>query len=62
MFIALLLGGIAMCLNEALGVVFASILAGVMFACFLILFAVYWLAWMLRGHAVWHDNIRRADR
>ncbi|MEW2429214.1 hypothetical protein AB0877_14490 [Micromonospora sp. NPDC047644] len=33
--------------------VLASIVSGVFFACFLILFAVYWVGYLLKGHAIW---------
>lgn len=33
--------------------VLASIISGVSFACFLILFAIYWIGYLLRGHAIW---------
>ena len=61
MILFLLLGTVAVCSNEALGVVLASLVAGTLFACFLVLFAVYWLAWLLRGHAAWQDQRRRTD-
>ncbi|MEU5936185.1 hypothetical protein [Micromonospora sp. NPDC047187] len=35
------------------GFVLASIVSGVFFACFLILFAIYWIGYLLKGHAVW---------
>jgi hypothetical protein len=37
--------------EEAL--VLASIISGVFFACFLILFAIYWIGYLLKGHAIW---------
>ncbi|MBQ1013081.1 hypothetical protein KBX53_19385 [Micromonospora sp. M51] len=37
--------------REAL--IIASIVSGVFFACFLILFAVYWIGYLLKEHAVW---------
>lgn len=33
--------------------VLASIISAVFFACFLILFAVYWIGYLLKGHAIW---------
>lgn len=33
--------------------VIASIVSGVFFTCFLILFAIYWTGYLLKGHAVW---------
>ncbi|WP_328652617.1 hypothetical protein OG598_00870 [Micromonospora sp. NBC_00330] len=35
------------------GLVLASIVSGVFFACFLILFAIYWIGYLLKGHAIW---------
>ncbi|WP_141710512.1 hypothetical protein [Micromonospora saelicesensis] len=35
------------------GFVLASIISGVFFACFLILFAIYWIGYLLKGHAIW---------
>lgn len=35
------------------GLIFASIVSGVFFACFLILFAIYWIGYLLKGHAIW---------
>ncbi|MCW3838927.1 hypothetical protein ONA70_02305 [Micromonospora yasonensis] len=31
--------------------VFASIISGVFFTCFLIVFAIYWTGYLLKGHA-----------
>ncbi|MFF0175689.1 hypothetical protein [Micromonospora profundi] len=31
----------------------ASIVSVVFFACFLILFAIYWTGYLLKGHAIW---------
>ncbi|WP_433649499.1 hypothetical protein ACQP2C_22860 [Micromonospora zamorensis] len=31
----------------------ASIISGVFFACFLLLFAIYWVGYLLKGHAIW---------
>ena len=58
MILFLFLGVTASFLREALGVVFASIVSGALFACFLILFGVYWLGWMLRGHVQWQESSR----
>lgn len=58
MTLFLFLGGAALCLHEALGVVVASVVGSVLFACFLVLFAVYWLGWMLRGHVQWQESNR----
>ncbi|MEV5211434.1 hypothetical protein AB0K35_28560 [Micromonospora sp. NPDC053740] len=33
--------------------ILASIISGVFFACFLILFAIYWIGYLLKGHAIW---------
>ncbi len=38
--------------GEAL--VFASIVSGVFFTCFLILFAISWTGHLLKEHAIWH--------
>ena len=35
------------------GLVLASIVSGVFFACFMILFAIYWTGYLLKGHAIW---------
>ncbi|MEU8155605.1 hypothetical protein AB0B94_18240 [Micromonospora sp. NPDC048986] len=35
------------------GLVLASVVSGVLFACFLILFAIYWIGYLLKGHAIW---------
>jgi len=40
--------------------VIASIVSGVFFACFLILFAIYWTGYLLKGHAVWQAE-RQAE-
>ncbi|RZT80426.1 hypothetical protein EV382_3675 [Micromonospora violae] len=37
--------------GEAL--IIASIVSGVFFTCFLILFTVYWVGYLLKGHAIW---------
>ncbi len=34
-------------------IIIAGIVSKVFFACFLILFAVYWTGYLLKGHAVW---------
>ncbi|MDT0527677.1 hypothetical protein RM555_01595 [Micromonospora sp. DSM 115977] len=44
--------------REAL--VIASIVSGVFFTCFLILFAIYWTGYLLKGHANWQAE-RQAD-
>ncbi|MGW9196230.1 hypothetical protein [Micromonospora chersina] len=36
----------------------AAVLAVVLFACFLILFAVFWVGWLMRGHEVWREERR----
>lgn len=38
------------------GIIVNRVVAGVFFACFLILFATYWVGWLLRGHAKWQDD------
>ena len=40
--------------------VLASIVSGVFFACFLILFAIYWIGYLLKGHAIWQAE-RQAE-
>ncbi|MEV4654769.1 hypothetical protein [Micromonospora sp. NPDC049301] len=40
--------------------VFASIVSGVFFTCFLILFAIYWTGYLLKGHAIWQAE-RQAE-
>lgn len=40
--------------------ILASIISGVFFACFLILFAIYWVGYLLKGHASWLAE-RQAD-
>ncbi|MGC4863970.1 hypothetical protein ACLQ3B_00855 [Micromonospora sp. DT53] len=40
--------------------VLASIISGLFFACFLILFAIYWIGYLLKGHAIWLAE-RRAE-
>lgn len=40
--------------------VIASIVSGVFFTCFLILFAIYWTAYLLKGHAIWQAE-RQAE-
>lgn len=42
------------------GFVFASVVSGVFFACFLILFAIYWIGYLLKGHAIWQAE-RQAE-
>ncbi|MBY8871652.1 hypothetical protein K7640_07315 [Micromonospora sp. PLK6-60] len=42
--------------REAL--IIAIIVSAVFFACFLILFAVYWTGYLLKGHAVWQAERR----
>jgi len=44
--------------REAL--VIASIVSGVFFTCFLILFAIYWTGYLLKGHALWQAE-RQAE-
>ncbi|MEV1075202.1 hypothetical protein [Micromonospora parva] len=44
--------------REAL--ILASIVSGVFFACFLILFAIYWIGYLLKAHAVWQAE-RQAE-
>ncbi|MFJ6197337.1 hypothetical protein [Micromonospora sp. NPDC092111] len=44
--------------KEAL--VIASIVSVVFFICFLILFAIYWTGYLLKGHATWHAD-RQAE-
>ncbi|MEU5942761.1 hypothetical protein ABZ807_27125 [Micromonospora sp. NPDC047548] len=34
----------------------AAVLAIVLFACFLILFAVFWAGWLMRGHELWREE------
>ncbi|MGW3608261.1 hypothetical protein, partial [Micromonospora sp. NPDC005161] len=38
----------------------AAVLAIVLFACFLILFAVFWVGWLMRGHELWRAERRGA--
>ncbi|MFG3697366.1 hypothetical protein ACGF5C_05515 [Micromonospora sp. NPDC047620] len=38
----------------------AAVLAIVLFACFLILFAVFWVGWLMRGHELWREERRRS--
>ncbi|MDZ5447789.1 hypothetical protein U2F26_34670 [Micromonospora sp. 4G57] len=38
----------------------AAVLAIVLFACFLILFAVFWVGWLMRGHELWREERRGA--
>ncbi|MET8233045.1 hypothetical protein ABZS77_20485 [Micromonospora sp. NPDC005298] len=33
--------------------VLAVIVSGVFFMCFLILFTIYWVGYLLKGHAIW---------
>ena len=40
----------------------AAVLAVVFFACFLILFAIYWAGWLMRGHEVWREERRQDGR
>ncbi|MEU4530150.1 hypothetical protein AB0F49_18145 [Micromonospora ureilytica] len=42
------------------GLILASIVSGVFFACFLILFAIYWIGYLLKGHAIWQAE-RQAE-
>lgn len=58
MALFLILGTAAFCLQETLGTAFAAILSGGLFACFLILFAVYCSGWLLKGHAAWREYQR----
>lgn len=41
-------------------IIIASMVSGVFFACFLILFAIYWTGYLLKGHAIWRAE-RQAD-
>lgn len=36
--------------------VLASIVSGVFFTCFLILFTIYWVGYLLKGHAIWQSE------
>ena len=45
--------------NGTVGMVFAAILSGALFACFLVLFAVYCCGYLLRGHALWQEERRQ---
>ena len=36
----------------------AAVLAVVLFACFLIMFAVFWVGWLMRGHELWREERR----
>ncbi|MBB5116177.1 hypothetical protein ACGF5H_13940 [Micromonospora chalcea] len=36
----------------------AAVLAVVLFACFLIMFAVFWVGWLMRGHELWREARR----
>ncbi|MFG3713773.1 hypothetical protein [Micromonospora sp. NPDC047730] len=38
----------------------AAVLAIVLFACFLILFAVFRVGWLMRGHELWREERRRS--
>jgi hypothetical protein len=38
----------------------AAVLAIVLFACFLILFAVFWAGWLMRGHELWREERQEA--
>jgi hypothetical protein len=44
--------------DGAEALVIASIVSGVFFTCFLILFAIYWTGYLLKGHAVWQAERR----
>ncbi|MEU8260457.1 hypothetical protein AB0C02_07535 [Micromonospora sp. NPDC048999] len=46
--------------DGAEALIIASIVSKVFFACFLILFAVYWIGYLLKGHAIWQAE-RRAE-
>ncbi|MGC4758305.1 hypothetical protein [Micromonospora trifolii] len=60
-FVLGLLGFAAHGLNDGReGFVLASIVSGVFFACFLILFAVYWIGYLLKGHTIWQAE-RQAE-
>ncbi|MCX4388683.1 hypothetical protein OG777_17320 [Micromonospora peucetia] len=37
----------------------AAVLAVVLFGCFLILFAIFWVGWLMRGHELWREEWRR---
>ncbi|PZG22300.1 hypothetical protein C1I95_05625 [Micromonospora craterilacus] len=41
-------------------IIIASIVSGVFFTCFLILFAIYWTGYLLKGHATWQAE-RQAE-
>ncbi|MEU7971388.1 hypothetical protein AB0B48_05050 [Micromonospora sp. NPDC049089] len=41
--------------------ILASIISGVFFACFLILFAIYWVGYLLKGHAIWQAERQAAS-
>ncbi|WP_327034439.1 hypothetical protein [Micromonospora ureilytica] len=40
--------------------VLASIISGMFFGCFMILFAIYWIGYLLKGHAIWQAE-RQAE-
>ncbi|MFE9651662.1 hypothetical protein [Micromonospora sp. NPDC006431] len=35
----------------------AAVLAIVLFACFLILFSVFWVGWLMWGHELWRKEL-----
>jgi hypothetical protein len=36
-----------------------GVLAGISFACFVVLFGLYWLGWLLREHELWREGRRQ---
>ncbi|SCL18151.1 hypothetical protein GA0070616_1444 [Micromonospora nigra] len=52
-FVLGLAGSAAHGLADGGAIIIASIVSGVFFSCFLILFAIYWIGYLLKGHAIW---------
>lgn len=61
MVTALVLGTAALlCFGESPSV-FLGAVATLLFACFVVSFGLYWLAWVLREHELWRDGRGQED-
>nr|WP_152332291.1 hypothetical protein [Micromonospora purpureochromogenes] len=62
MVIFFFLGLAAFCAHGLVdnAIIIASIVSGVFFTCFLILFGIYWTGYLLKRHAIWQAE-RQAE-
>ena len=61
MMLSLVLSGILIFMDDvSAGFSLIDLASVVSIACFVVLFGVYWLAWVLREHELWRERRRQA--